>query len=606
MATEALMAEQRERWAKRSSFILAALGSAVGLGNLWRFPAVAAQNGGGAFLIPYFIALFTAGIPLLIVEFGLGHMFQGSAPLACKRANRRFEWLGWWSLACGAVITFYYCVIMSWAWNYLVHAFSVAWRPEGSGDDEPVRFFSRDFLHLSGGPGSLGGVVLPVVIGLAVTWLAIYWIICKGVTRVGKVVLVTVPMPCILLVILFFRAVSLEGAVAGMNVYLTPDFSEITNPKVWLAAYGQVFFSLSIGFGALIAYASFLPRKAEINNSAMITALGDCGTSFFAGMVVFSIIGFLAFSQVESGFQKDSMIAAAHVKHLKALNNPGAFREPQPFDGEDAALLERIAAECGVERSQLSDEHFQKCLAPGDVRHFVAREAARAGGIPEKDVSEQQMVSVAAKHTAGEGGIGVAFKVFPVAISRMPGFWPVIVGILFFLTLLSLGIDSAFSLVEGLVAGIHDKFGVPRLAATVGVCVTGFLAGIIFCTHAGLFWLDIVDHWINSYGLVGVGLFEALLVGWLFKTARFKRHVNSRSEIRIGALWEICVKFITPAVLIVTFVMAIRRELREPYEGYPLWSLIVGGWLLAAAVLGAALLMATAKRGKTESEQEAR
>ena len=85
--------EPRERWARRSSFVLAALGSAVGLGNLWRFPTIAAQNGGGAFLIPYFIALFTAGIPLLIVEFGLGHMFQRSAPMACKRANKRFEWV---------------------------------------------------------------------------------------------------------------------------------------------------------------------------------------------------------------------------------------------------------------------------------------------------------------------------------------------------------------------------------------------------------------------------------------------------------------------------------------------------------------------------------
>jgi len=290
--------EPRERWGRRSSFILAALGSAVGLGNLWRFPTIAAQNGGGAFLIPYFVALFTAGIPLLIVEFGLGHMFQRSAPMACKRANKRFEWVGWWSLACGAVITFYYCVIMSWSWNYLVNSLTVAWRPEGKPEDYPVTFFDKEFLHVTdtgGDPGNLIGIVLPILVGLAVTWIAVYWIISKGVTRVGKVVLVTVPLPCLLLVVLFIRAITLPGATTGMDVYLVPNFAKILDAKVWLAAYGQIFFSLSIGFGALIAYASFLPRKSDICNNAFITSLGNCGTSFFAGMVVFSIIGFLAF-----------------------------------------------------------------------------------------------------------------------------------------------------------------------------------------------------------------------------------------------------------------------------------------------------------------------
>jgi NSS family neurotransmitter:Na+ symporter len=161
-----------------------------------------------------------------------------------------------------------------------------------------------------------------------------------------------------------------------------------------------------------------------------------------------------------------------------------------------------------------------------------------------------------------------------------------------------LGVDSAFSLVEGLVAGIHDKFGIPRLPATIGVCVCGFLAGVIFCTQAGLLWIDIVDHWINSYGLVGVGLFEAILVGWAFKTARFKEHINSRSEIRIGLLWEICVKFLTPLVLIVTLVLAIRRELMEPYGGYPWWALLIGGWLVAFAAIGSGWLMMLVRRVK--------
>ena len=113
------MEENREQWGSKLGFIVAAVGSAVGLGNIWRFPYLVYSNGGGAFLVPYFIAIITAAIPLLILEYGMGHKYRGSTPLAFARANKKWEWLGWWPTVNAFVILCYYSMILSWAIKYL-------------------------------------------------------------------------------------------------------------------------------------------------------------------------------------------------------------------------------------------------------------------------------------------------------------------------------------------------------------------------------------------------------------------------------------------------------------------------------------------------------
>ena len=119
--------EGRERWSSRGAFIMAAVGSAVGLGNLWRFPAIAFKNGGGAFFIPYFVALISAGIPLMIVEYAIGQKYQGGAPQALAAVTSKFRWVGWFALLVGCTITLYYIVVMAYAWHYAVASWTVAW-----------------------------------------------------------------------------------------------------------------------------------------------------------------------------------------------------------------------------------------------------------------------------------------------------------------------------------------------------------------------------------------------------------------------------------------------------------------------------------------------
>jgi neurotransmitter:Na+ symporter, NSS family len=230
----------RERWSSRTVFILAAIGSAVGLGNAWRFPGQAFNNGGGAFLIPYFVALITAGIPLLILENAIGKKFQGGAPTALGKCGKGGEALGWWALATSFVIVAYYTVVMAWVIDYIWYSLTVAWKDVGA-----INFFLNNVLGLTNDPGTLGGFSIPVLIGLVLAWLFVYYCIRNGVKSVSKVIVWTVPIPVIFMIILVIRAVTLEGAVTGLSYYLTPDWAALLDPGVWASAYGQVFFSLT-------------------------------------------------------------------------------------------------------------------------------------------------------------------------------------------------------------------------------------------------------------------------------------------------------------------------------------------------------------------------
>ncbi|MEC4678031.1 MAG: sodium-dependent transporter, partial [Nitrospirota bacterium] len=263
----------REVWKNQLGFILAAVGSAVGLGNIWRFSYMTYENGGGAFLIPYFIALFTVGIPLMILEFSLGHKFTASAPLAFSKLNRRFEWVGWWTVTFVMFgIVLYYSVIISWCLNYLLLSFTLAW------GDDPGNYFFKEFLNISEGPGEIGTVQVPIFLGLIVIWFLNWVIVHRGIQ--GGIELankIFMPILFFLTCILVFWSITLEGAEIGLKAYLNPDFSVLTKPKVWIDAFTQIFFSLSLGFGIMIAYASYLPERANLSRNAFITALVNCG-----------------------------------------------------------------------------------------------------------------------------------------------------------------------------------------------------------------------------------------------------------------------------------------------------------------------------------------
>jgi NSS family neurotransmitter:Na+ symporter len=283
---------KREQWGTRSGFVLAAVGSAIGLGNIWRFPYMAYDNGGGAFLIPYFFALLTAGIPIIILEFGVGHKYRGSSPLTFFNIFKKWEWLGWWQALIAFVINIYYVVIIAWAFNYALLAFNLGW---GQG---PEKFFFQDFLALSSGPMEPGTIVRPVFFaGVAmwlITWIVLFSGVKRGIELANKIFM---PLLFILVLIMLVRAVTLEGAAEGINWLFKPDFGAVLDYKVWTAAYGQIFFTLSVCFAIMIAYSSYLPEKSDIANNGMITAFINCGFSLLAGIMVFGVLGYMAEKQ---------------------------------------------------------------------------------------------------------------------------------------------------------------------------------------------------------------------------------------------------------------------------------------------------------------------
>lgn len=283
----------REVWGSRAGFILAAVGSAIGLGNIWRFPYMAYENGGGAFFVPYLFAMLTAGIPFMIMEFGLGHKLRGSAPVVFSKLNTKFEWLGWFQVGIAAVIGVYYVAVIGWAMSYVGFAFDQSW-----GTDTNAFFFSEYLKLGENSPSNLGNwqlhIAIPMAIAWAITFAAVFTGIKGGIERANKVLM---PVLFIMIILLIARVSSLPGAVEGLNYLFTPDFSKLTDTKVWSAAYGQIFFTLSVGFAIMLAYSSYLPKKSDVTNNAFMTVLINCGFSILAGVLIFSILGYMAQEQ---------------------------------------------------------------------------------------------------------------------------------------------------------------------------------------------------------------------------------------------------------------------------------------------------------------------
>jgi NSS family neurotransmitter:Na+ symporter len=358
---------------------------------------MAYENGGGAFLIPYIVAMIVIGIPLLIMEFSLGHLTQQAAPNAFKRVGPRWEFLGWWPIVLSFVIVTYYAVVLAWCLNYLIYSFStpLPWSENAKG------FFYDTYLQFVP-EMKITELRRPIVAALAAVWTGMYFCIFKGVKLVSKVVLWTVPIPWLMLVILMIRGLTLDGAIQGLEYYLEPDWAALAEPRIWMAAFGQVFFSMTIAFGVMITYASFLHRKSDLNNNALIIGLADLATSFIAGITVFATMGAVA------------------VQHHQPVHEV-------------------------LESSQ---------------------------------------------------SIGLAFVAFPKALSALP--YANFFSVIFFVALLLLGIDSAFSITEAALASVIDKTGWKRKGVLLVMSLFGFSIGLLFTTRTGLNWLGAIDGFVKA------------------------------------------------------------------------------------------------------------
>ncbi|MEI2786195.1 MAG: methionine/alanine import family NSS transporter small subunit [Candidatus Nanopelagicales bacterium] len=278
----------RGAFTSRKVFILAAIGSAVGLGNIWRFPYVAYENGGGAFIIPYLVALLTAGLPFLLFDYSIGHRYRGSAPLSFRRMGRGAEVMGWWQVGICAIIAVYYAAIIAWSLRYAVFSLDQAW------GDDPGAFLTGDFLQVAD-PGVGLDFVPGVLAPLVIVWVVVLAIMVAGVQKgIGATSVLFIPLLVLAFLVLVIRSLFLPGAAEGLNGLFNPNWSALADTGVWAAAFGQIFFSLSIGFGIMITYASYVGRRTDMTGSGFVVGFANSGFELLAGIGVFAALGFMA------------------------------------------------------------------------------------------------------------------------------------------------------------------------------------------------------------------------------------------------------------------------------------------------------------------------
>ncbi len=268
------MAQAREHWNSRTGFVLAAVGSAVGLGNMWRFSYMAAENGGAAFVVLYLALTLLVGLPVMLAELTVGRG-AGKSPTQALAHYGGPAWrpLGWLFVATGFLILAYYSVIAGWTLRYAFRGLAL-----GFADDSGAYFGA-----IASGPQAvvwhLGFMVL--AIGVVVRGIT------GGIEQISRVL-----MPALFMILagLAVYATSLDGGDRGYGYYLETDFSEILDASVLSEAAGQAFFSLSLGMGAILTFASYLRRDAHLPNESLVIAGADFGVAFVAGLVVFPVI----------------------------------------------------------------------------------------------------------------------------------------------------------------------------------------------------------------------------------------------------------------------------------------------------------------------------
>lgn len=297
-------ARVREGWGTKMGFILAAVGSAVGLGNMWRFPYVTADRGGAAFVILYILMVFVVGVPIMLAEFGVGRRTRLSPIGALEHlGGRRLIPLGYLYVATGCLILAYYSVIAGWTMRYTLEALL------GGFTSSPADFFGET----STGTGAL----LYHIVFMAVTISIVVGGVKRGIERAS---LVLMPLLFLLIVGLAIWAATLDGAGAGYAFYLQADPREVLSADTLAAAAGQAFFSLSLGMGAMLTYSSYLSKDENLPTSAVTIAVSDFGVAFFAGLVVFPVIFAFGLSQ-EIG---ESAVGALFISLPRAFIAMGA------------------------------------------------------------------------------------------------------------------------------------------------------------------------------------------------------------------------------------------------------------------------------------------
>ncbi|XP_076766606.1 sodium- and chloride-dependent transporter XTRP3 isoform X1 [Xylocopa sonorina] len=562
--------ENRAEWSGKMQFFLSIIGYSVGLGNIWRFPYLCQQNGGGAFLIPFFVMLILEGVPLFLIELGLGQrMRQGALGVW----NTIHPWLGGIGIA-SCIVTFfvalYYNVIITWCFFYLFNSLEAVtvnfgeplpWAKCPEVDGKPVEecvkssetayFWYRTTLDAA--PSIEDGQSLKwwIVLCLLLSWIVVFFIVMKGIQSSGKVVYFTSMFPYLVLTIFFIRGITLKGASAGLAHMYTPKIEKLLEPMVWLDAATQVFYSFGLAFGSLIAFGSYNTPDNNCVRDVILVSGCNAFTAIYASVVIFAILGFKAMTNVDK--------CLASNKDLLLKNGLITYENITMDEYENVVhTLNASALNFTLETCSLSDQ----------------------------------------LNNAAEG-TGLAFIVFTQAIVELPGapFWSCI----FFLMLLALGLGSQIGILEGMLCVIFDIDLFKRIKKqyiTGVVCTVCFFVGLIFCTGAGEYWLKMFDSFAGTIGLVMVALMEMISVIFIYGHEKFTKDIEEMTGYRPGPYWQFTWRFLAPIIMVCILVSSVAsmfikkpqysawdatRGIAVPSE-YPSWVLAIAAVIIFAGI----------------------
>ncbi len=283
----------KNEWGSNLSFILAMVGSAVGLGNIWRYPYVLYSNGGGAFYIPYIVAILLMGIPFLILEYGVGYNFKSSFPKAIRKINSKFEFLGWFLPLSVFIIMIYYSCILGWDGIYVILSFFKGWGAD------PNTYFASTLLQSTDSVMGITQFIPAIAIVMLISWAIVWYISHKDLEEgLGKVSKILVPLLFLIMIVIVVFSLTLPGAMIGLNELFSPNWNLLLDFNIWMAAFGQIIFSLSLGMSIAFTYASYTGESSDLITNTLSIAFANCAFENFCALGVFSILGYMS---LESG-----------------------------------------------------------------------------------------------------------------------------------------------------------------------------------------------------------------------------------------------------------------------------------------------------------------
>ncbi|XP_007250636.3 sodium-dependent neutral amino acid transporter B(0)AT2 [Astyanax mexicanus] len=575
-----IVEEERPAWSSKLQYILAQVGFSVGLGNVWRFPYLCQKNGGGAYLVPYFILLVLIGIPLFFLELAVGQRIRRGSIGVWNYISPRLGGIGFASCVVCFFVALYYNVIIGWSLFYFSQSFQhpLPWNecplvknatstyivPECEKSSATTYYWYREALDISNSISESGGLNWRMTLCLLAAWSMVCLAMIKGIQSSGKVMYFSSLFPYVVLFCFLVRALLLKGSVDGIVHMFTPKLEIMLEPKVWREAATQVFFALGLGFGGVIAFSSYNKRDNNCHFDAVLVSFINFFTSVLATLVVFAVLGFKA------------NIMNAKCVELNTKKIVGYLGNEISHD-----LIPHH-----INFSQVSTEDYQQMIEI--IRGVKENDYSRLG-LDSCDLTEELNKAVQ--------GTGLAFIAFTEAMTHFPAspFWSV----MFFLMLVNLGLGSMFGTIEGIITPIVDTFKVRKEFLTVGCCFLAFGIGLIFVQRSGNYFVTMFDDYSATLPLLIVVFLENMAVAWVYGTDKFFDDLKDMLGFTPFRYYYYMWKYVTPLLLLAllgasliqmgltppSYSAWIQELAHEQSLSFPPWGLAVCITLVVAAIL---------------------